>query len=73
MLIDGRKWQSEPSQETFTISETIAFNARQELKNRPMTHYKDKGRETPVMIYTTFKIYDTVRSRSLINHLFNVD
>lgn len=72
MLVDGNKWQSEPSQETFTISETITYNARKQLQNHSMTYYKDKGRETPVMIYTTFKIYATVRSRSLIDHFFNV-
>ena len=71
MLVDG-KIDSEPSQETLSCAQVIMYNAVKKKPDHSVASYKDKRRETPVMMYNTLKIYATVRSKTLINHLFDI-
>ena len=71
MLVDGISI-SDPSQETHTCAQVIMYNTMKQRSNHGATSYKDKGRETPVMVYNTLKIYFTVHSKTLINRLFDI-
>ena len=74
MLIDGPGVSNEYfSQPVLTIAQLIQSNFR--LNTRNETHINRrilKTRETPAMIYSTLKIYATVRSKTLIDRFFNL-
>ena len=74
MLIDGCGIENkEFSQEATTISQLIQTNFHKYSKKDLSTHHRiQKYRETPVALYTTLKIYATVRSKNLINTFFNM-
>ena len=76
MLIDGEvNLEGKCSQAVLTVAGLVTHNARKlrkptgQLLNR--RHHK-KERETPISIYTGLKLYSTVRSRSIIDQLFNL-
>ena len=76
MLIDGRQENTMAiSQATLTCSQIIVFNCRKstkESKEISTTRNHSRKRETPAVIYTSLKIYSTVRSRTLIDHFFAI-
>ena len=74
MLIDGCGIENkEFSQESITISQLIQTNFHKYSKKDLTTNHRiQKYSETPVALYTTLKIYATVRSRNLINTYFNM-
>ena len=75
MLIDGQvNLEGKCSQPALTVAQIITFNIRLEKSKQPCStrHAHKKERETPAVIYISLKIYATVRSRSIIDHLFQL-
>ena len=76
MLIDGEvNVEGKCSQAALTTAELVTFNVRKLKSARKGSltarHHK-KERESPVPLYIGLKLYSTVRSRSLIQHLFEL-
>ena len=70
-LIDGECGGTKNvSQEALTCSQLIMANCKKRRKKHGTVTYRSQSRETPVQIYASLKIYATVRSRTLIDHLF---
>ena len=76
MLVDGHAdIENDCSQATLSIAQCITFNMRKSKKGRSTcTSFRRhaKARETPSVMYTSLKIYATVGSSTLIDHLFNL-
>ena len=76
MLIDGQvNLEGKCSQPALTVAQIITFNIRRlEKSKQPCStcHAHKKERETPSVIYISLKIYATVRSRSIIDHLLQL-
>ena len=69
LLIDGI---CEGDVTQITCSQIIMDNCQIRKRTVLETGYHLKKRETPVVIYTSLKIYSTVRSRTLIDHFFSI-
>ena len=68
LLIDGTcEGGNRVRQAALTCSQIIMYNCQ---KENTVKSYHSKKRETPVVIYTSLKIYSTVRSKTLIEHFF---
>ena len=77
LLIDGemKTKNRSCSQAAMTVSGLITFNIHklQKSPNSNIIHRRhNKKQETPVSIYVGLKIYSTVRSRNLIQRLFEL-
>ena len=76
MLIDGEtdtEWKC--SQAALTVARLRTYNIRT-IKRHRITNldnrHHDKGKETSINIYVGSKLYSTVRSRALIDCLFQL-
>ena len=76
MLIDGEINTEETcSQAALTVAGLVTFNARTITKKRTRSYshrHHIKDRETSSNIYVGLKIYSMVRSRTLIQYLFDL-
>ena len=75
MLIDGPFIHNRNfSQPALTISQLIMSNFRQKPHNNfQHTHQRTNvNHETPVHLYIALKLYSTVRSKTLIDHMFHL-
>ena len=75
MLIDGPFIHNRNfSQPALTISQLIMSNFRQKAHNTfQHTHQRTNvNHETPVHLYIALKLYSTVRSKTLIDHMFHL-
>ena len=72
MLIKGSMHDTENQQYVLTCAQLVVFNSKKyDCKSKTSFNKRHvKNRETPVDVYTTLKIYSTVRSRNIIDHLF---
>ena len=61
-----------PRRKLLPVSQIVQYNTLRKHSSNTSAHYKDQKRETPVVVYNTLKIYSTVRSRTLIDHLFSI-
>ena len=71
LLIDGT-CEGDVTQSPLTCSQIIMYNCQIKKRTVLKTGYHLKKRETPVVIYTSLKIYSTVRSRTLIDYFFSI-
>ena len=71
LLIDGT-CEGDVTQSPLTCSQIIMYTCQIKKRRVLKTGYHMKKRETPVVIYTSLKIYSTVRSRTLIDHFFSI-
>ena len=73
MLIDGHvDVENDCSQAALTVAQSITFNARKSRKTHTAIRRHKKQRETLSVMYTSLKIYSTVGSSTLIDHLFKL-
>ena len=74
MLTDGPRVSNRRfSQPALTIAQLIQTNFRRNRKNEKHNIRKIlKYRKTPVALYSALKIYGTFRSKSVIDHFFNL-
>ena len=77
MLVDGEvNTEGKCSQATLTVAVLITYNIgtikRSRITNLDNRHY-DKEKEISINIYVGLKLYSTVRSRTLVDCLFQLD
>ena len=74
MLIDGPGVSNHQfSQPSLTIAQLIQSNFRKNKNHDIRQSCKIlKKKETPVTLYSTLKIYGTFRSKTVIDHFFNI-
>ena len=78
MLIDGEvNSEGNCSQAALTVAGLVTFNSRtlKKTQSRSLSHrrrHHKKERETSVSIYVGLKIYSMVRSRTLVQYLFEL-
>ena len=75
MLIDGEvNIEGKCSQAVLTLSDMSTYNSRKLKKsNHALNHRHHKTeRETPVTMYVGLKLYSTLRSKTIIDHLFHL-
>ena len=74
LLVDGLNVDNDHfSQASLTISQLIVANFKQISRKRTSQYSRSiRSRETPVQLYTSLKLYSTIRSRRLIDHLFQL-
>ena len=75
-LIDGfNRDVVNVSQESLTAAQIIVSNATQRTKakgDHTLVRRHKECQETPLLIYSTLKIYSTCRSRNIIDHFFSI-
>ena len=74
LIIDGLNIDNTQfSQASLTISQLILANFKQSSRSSKAQYSRNiRCRETPVQIYTSLKLYSSIRSRNLIDHLFKL-
>ena len=75
-LIDGFNYDEVNfSEESLTAAQIIVSNARKRKKikkDQKLVRRHRKCQETPLLIYSSLKIYSTCRSRKIIDHFFSI-
>ena len=76
MLVDGEYNEDARccSQAVLIICGMITYNTREVKNNNSLQTQRrhNRDRETPFNIYIGLKLYSTIRSRTIIDHLFNL-
>ena len=73
MLINGEvNIEGKCSQAVLTLSGKVTYNTRKLKKSTHALNHRHNKRErgTPVTMYVGLKLYSTVRSKTIIDHLF---
>ena len=75
MLIDGKvNFEGKCSQAVLTLSAMVTYNTRKLKKSTYALNHRHhkRERETPVTTHVDLKLYLTVRSKTIIDHLFHL-
>ena len=71
LLIEDNAFYTNPSQATLTVNSSQRKVSLSKHESHSIINQR-KSRETPVITYTTLKLFSKVRSKNLIDHLHNI-
>jgi hypothetical protein len=71
LILKGKLINNQNNQAALTISQLIVFNCRTQ-RNTSVNAYHSQQREPSLPVYTSLKLYSTVRSKGLIDAMYEI-